>query len=240
MRVQLQPAYILHQRAYRDTSLLLELFTAEHGRVSLVAKGVRRRSRGGSSAALLQPFIPLLLSFSGRHELKTLTHVEAAAAGRILRGERLYSALYLNELLVRLLHRHDPHPTLFAAYSEALDHLQDAGSVDPVLRRFELGLLEELGYSLSLSVEGLSGDPLREEGWYLLDPEYGLVRAPAGASPAYPGADLLAMGCGEFAGPAGRTAKRLMRQALALHLGPEPLKSRELFRARWRDDSAAE
>ncbi len=230
MRVQLQPAYILHQRPYRDTSALLEVFTAEQGRISLVGKGVRRRSRGGSSAALLQPFTPLLLSFSGRSELRTLTQVEAAGAARVLRGEYLYSGLYLNELLVRLLHKNDPHPALFAAYGEALDTLQAGGVMDSVLRRFELGLLDELGYSFSLSEEGHRGAPLRPEAWYVFEPDVGLVEAPPGASPAYPGADLLALAEGDFSGPAAQTAKRLMRAALAVHLGSAPLRSRELFR----------
>ena len=119
MRVALQPAYVLHSRPYRDSSALVEMFTAEHGRLSLVARGARNRGRKGSLSSLLQPFIPLLISFSGRAELKTLGKLEAAGGGRTLRGERLYSGLYMNELLVRLLHRQDAHPRLFAAYGEA-------------------------------------------------------------------------------------------------------------------------
>jgi DNA repair protein RecO (recombination protein O) len=116
MRVNLQPAYILHSRPYRDSSVILEVFTPEHGRISALARGARRKSRGGSAAALLQLFTPLLLSFSGRGELKTLTAREAAGTAVSLRGDRLYSGLYVNELLVRLLHRYDPHPQLFVAY----------------------------------------------------------------------------------------------------------------------------
>jgi len=230
MRVQLQPAYILHQRPFRDTSSLLELFTAEHGRISLVGKGVRRRSRGGSSAALMQPFTPLLVSFTGLRELKTLTHVEAAGAAARLRGDRLYSAMYLNELLVRLLHRHDPHPTLFASYGDALERLGGEHSLADILRRFELNLLAELGYSFSLSEDGRSGEPLDAGLCYLYDVELGLVTAPRGTRGAFSGADLLAIGRGEFSGPAGPAAKRLMRLALAEQLGPAPLRSRELFR----------
>lgn len=232
MRVQLQPAYILHQRAYRDTSLLLELFTAEQGRISLVARGVRRRARGGSAASLLQAFTPLLVSFSGRQELKTLTHVEVAASAPTLRGEFLYSAMYLNELLMRLLHRHDPLPRLFADYSEALRQLHEGRALDTVLRGFELGLLDELGYSFSLGVEGRNGTPLEPDRQYVLDPEHGLAEALPGAAPVHPGADLLAINRGDFSGSAARTAKRLLREALAVHLGPEPLRSRELFRGR--------
>ncbi|RLQ21502.1 DNA repair protein RecO [Seongchinamella sediminis] len=235
MRVHLQPAYILHRRPYRDSSLILEVFCAEHGRLSLVSKGARRRSRGGSSSALLQPFVPLLLSFSGRSEMKTLTQLEAAGPPFALRGERLFSGMYLNELLVRLLHRHDPHPRLFARYGNALAELSAEGGIEATLRRFELGLLDELGYHLSLAEDGLSGEGLEPGGWYHYEPDHGLVPGMPGtdpARPAYAGADLLALARGEFDGPASATARRLLRQVLALHLGDAPLKSRDLFRGR--------
>jgi DNA repair protein RecO (recombination protein O) len=235
MRVNLQPAYILHHRPYRDSSLILEVFSAEHGRMSLVSKGARRRSRGGSNAALLQPFVPLLLSFSGRSEMKTLTQVEAAGSAPDLRGERLFSAMYINELMMRLLHRHDPHPQLFALYGATLGDLASTDQIDGILRRFELALLDELGYRFSLVQDGLSGDPLGPDNWYCFHPEHGLVETVAGsdpAQPAYIGEDLLALSRGEFGGQARVTARRLMRQVLAVHLGDAPLKSRDLFRGR--------
>ncbi len=235
MRAALQPAFILHHRPYRDTSLLLEVFTPEQGRLSLVGKGVRRRSRGGSSAALLQAFTPLLLSFSGRSELKTMTAVEAAGPALPLRGERVYSGMYMNELLVRLLHRYDPHPRLFAAYGQALESLVEAPVVDAVLRRFELNLLDELGYSIDLSVAGDTGEPVREDGWYGYEPDRGLVARrdlAETAAPAYAGEDLLQLAGGDFGGSALRTAKRLLRQVLSEHLGQTPLKSRDLFKGR--------
>lgn len=234
-RVNLQPAYILHSRAYRDTSLILETFTAEHGKLSLVAKGARRKARGGSTAALLQPFAPLLLSFTGKSEMKTLTHVEAAAARIVLRKEQLYAAMYVNEILMRLLHRHDPHPMLFAGYGEVLQELGDDAALEPVLRRFELRLLDELGYGFSLTNDGASGDRVVEDGWYHFHPESGLVRTLQGADPAHPaynGYSLLAIAEGDFSGDSLVTARRLLRQALAQYLGDTPLKSRELFRGR--------
>ena len=237
MRVALQPTYVLHSRPYRDSSAILEVFTAEQGRLSLVGKGARRRARGGSTAALLQPFRPLLVSFSGRAEMKTLTQVEPAGAALSLRGERLYSGLYVNELLVRLLHRHDPHPALFALYGETLAELAVAPLVDQALRKFEFSLLQDLGYSFELSVDGRTGDLLRGDAWYHYHPDLGLVErlgAADVAQPAYCGADLLAMAEGRFEGNARSTAKRLMRQALAVHLGDAPLKSRDLFRAQSR------
>lgn len=232
MRVKLQPAYILHSRPYRDSSALIEAISAEYGRISLVAKGARRRSRGGSASALLQPFIPLLLSFSGRGELKTLTATEAAGSAVVLRGEDLFSAMYVNELLVRLLHRDDAHPRLFAIYGQTLEALSGQYPVGGVLRRFELSLLDELGYGFELDRDGATGEVLQADGWYHLDPDRGLVAqlgAPDPSRPAYAGADLLAMAGGELDGEVRLTAKRLLRQALAAHLGGLPLKSRDLF-----------
>ena len=233
--VALQPSYVLHSRPYRDTSALLEVFTAEQGRISMVARGARRRTRGGSGSALLQPFNPLLLSFSGRAELKNLGATESAGTPRQLRGQRLFSGLYLNELLVRLLHRHDPHPQLFAAYGATLDALAGSEPVDDILRQFEFTLLGELGYGFSLDVDGLSGAAVLPDHWYHYHPDWGLVARDAGADPAQPafaGTELLAMAAGGFGGQARGTAKRLLRQVLAVHLGEAPLRSRELFRTR--------
>ena len=149
MRVQLQPAFVLHSRPYRDSSALLEVLTSEFGRISLVAKGARRSVRGRSNGAILQPFIPLLLSFSGRAELKTVTGSEVAGDVVSLKGERLFSGIYLNELLIRLLHRNDTHPNLFIAYADAIATLGGERSMDDTLRQFEFILLEELGYGCS-------------------------------------------------------------------------------------------
>lgn len=233
MRVNLQPSYILHSRPYRDSSALLEIFTAEYGRISLVARGSRRKTRGGSASALLQAFTPLLLSFSGRADLKNLTATEPVRSVLRLRGERLFSGMYVNELLVRLLHRHDPHPQLFAAYGQTLEALAGKVAVDTVLRHFEFTLLHELGYSIDLSVDGRSGEPVQDGLWYHYHADFGLMLQNDIVDPAQPvfaGADLLAMAAGEFGGPARLTAKRLLRQALAAQLGDAPLKSRDLFR----------
>jgi len=215
---------------------LLEVLTAEYGRLSLVARGARRKARGGSSgSALLQPFIPLLLSFSGRAELKSLTAKEAAGKLHELRGERLFSAMYVNELLVRLLHRHDPHPQLFAAYTEALQALSREDEVDTTLRHFEFKLLDELGYSFDLALDADSGERVQAHLWYHYIPDLGLVAKADATDPsrsAYAGADLIIMAGGQFGGSVRVTAKRLLRQALAGHLGDAPLRSRELFRTR--------
>jgi len=232
MRVSMQPAFILHSRPYRDTSLLLEALTAEYGRLSLVARGARRRARGGSANALLQPFTPLLLSYSGRSDLKTLTGTETAGGAPKLHGKRLFSGLYLNELLMRLLHRHDAHPRLFVAYAQALTGLERTVATEGVLRRFELALLEELGYAFDFGIDAYSGDPVAPGELYHYEPGCGMV--PAGVaenSPrrGYSGAELLAMAAGELGGPTRSACKNLLREVLAAHLGARTLHSRELF-----------
>lgn len=234
MRVNLQPAYVIHSRPYRDSSALLDVFTAEYGRIGLVARGTRRPSRRGSGAALLQPFIPLLVSFSGRTELKTLVATEAAQSGFELHKERVFSGMYINELLVRLLHRNDAHPALFSAYDQALKALAGDELVDTVLRRFEYQLLDELGYHFDLGTEGVSGQPVQPTRVYRYERGVGLVgsrNVSDSDGAVYAGAELLSMAAGDFGGSARAAAKRLLREALAEHLGDAPLRSRELFRA---------
>ena len=136
---------------------------------------------------------------------------------------------------MRLLHRHDANPRLFAAYGDTLQSLSQSPTVEAVLRRFELGLLEELGYGFSLTTEGRYGDAVEPGGWYHFEPDVGLVAGARSDNPSVPsfsGVDLLAMSRGEFGGEARLAARGLLRQALAAQLGDAPLKSRDLFRTR--------
>jgi DNA repair protein RecO (recombination protein O) len=233
-RVQLQPSFLLHRRPFRDSSQLLEVFSLEYGRVSLVARGVSRRRRGGALASLLQPFRPLLLSYAGRGELATLTGAEAA--GNKLAaptGERLFSALYINELLTRLLHRHEAHAALFAAYGRTLEALSSKDPVAAALRRFELELLDELGYGVELERESRSGMSLEPGTLYRVDPEIGVCEAVEVRErdrELFGGEALLAIAQGRVDGPFASDAKRLTRLLLAPHLGTEPLRSRMFFR----------
>src|SRR5690554_2793287 len=130
-----EPAYVIHRRSWRETSLLVDLFTLNHGRMSVVARG----ASGNKSPlkAQLQPFQPLMLSWVGRSDLKTLTDVDVRDGQALHRTVSLYSGLYLNELIQRVLPQADPHPTLFAAYIEALGQLAQTSDVEPVLRKFE-------------------------------------------------------------------------------------------------------
>lgn len=205
----------------------------EFGRVSLVARGVSRRRRGGALASLLQPFRPLLLSYAGRGDLATLTGAEAAGELAAPTGERLFSALYINELLTRLLHRHEAHATLFAGYGRTLEALASTDPLAAALRCFELELLNELGYGIDLERESHSGLSLEPATLYRVDPEIGVCEAVEVRErdrELFRGEALVAIAQGQVDGPFSRDAKRLTRLLLAPHLGTEPLRSRMFFR----------
>ncbi len=223
----LEPAYVLHRRPYSNSSLLVELFGPQSGRVVAVARGAQR----GASAGMLQPFRPLLVQVAGKGEVKTLAAAEARGRAFALAGRRLYCGLYLNELLLRLVGREDPCLELFAAYGAALSELSGEGEEDQVLRRFEVRLLQALGFGLLLDREPESGAAVQPERWYAYRVEHGpsAVADPHGAP--IRGRTLLALAAGgSLTGDGRREARDLMRRILDHHLGGRPLKSRELFR----------
>jgi DNA repair protein RecO (recombination protein O) len=226
-RVSLQPAYVLHRRPYRESSLLVETFTAEHGRVGLMAKGAKR----GRLQAVLQPFQPVLVSWSGRGELRTLTGAETHGPVPKLPGRLLFSGFYLNELLLKLLQREDPHPELFARYGESLATL--AADEEWALRLFERDLLRELGYGLALEHDA-AGEPLDSLALYHYQAEQGaiLVSRPLAGQLTLHGSSLLALcGMAEPDALARRETKRLLRAMLAIYLNGRVLESRALYRS---------
>ncbi|NNM58220.1 MAG: DNA repair protein RecO [Legionellales bacterium] len=169
----LEPAYILHYRPYRETSLLLELLTEKHGRISAIAKGARaKRSMWKGVLSLANP---LLVSCVGRHDLLTLTHAELNGRPVSLQGNALFSLFYLNELLMYLLHRFDPHPRLYAYYAQTLVAMEYATQIEIPLRFFEWMLLQELGYGLSIDKLAATGEPIDVNAHYQVDPEYGVM-----------------------------------------------------------------
>ncbi|MDE1961573.1 MAG: DNA repair protein RecO [Xanthomonadaceae bacterium] len=174
-RVEAQPAFVLHARAWRETSLLLDVLSRDYGRVGLVARGVRS-AHSRTPRSLLQPFAPLQLGWSGRGELGTLHAAEAAGAALPLAGESLLCALYVNELVVRLAPRHDPHPGVFAAYLQTLARLAQGAAAAWTLRRFERDLLAHLGYGLLLDTDADSGERLEADTDYAYRLEQGPVR----------------------------------------------------------------
>ncbi len=218
-----QPAFILHSRAYRESSALVDFLTPQ-GRLRAVLRGAR-----GKAGTLARPFVPVEVEFRGRGELKNVGRLEAAGIPRWLHGEALFSGLYLNELILRLLPAEDPHPVLFEHYAATLEALAAGRALEPLLRAFEWRLLDELGYGFALGVD-LNGQPVVPHQLYRLLPDAGLEPVHLLQPGLFQGAELLAMAEADWTAPGAlAAAKRLMRQALAPHLGGRPLVSRELF-----------
>jgi len=232
MRIDLQPAYVLHTRPFRDTSLLVDFFTQDYGRVTLVAKGARNAKQ--RQRYFLQPFSPLSISWQGKGELKTLIGVDAPSTSLALEGRFLYSGFYANELLVYLLPDNDEVEDIYHLYGSLLMSLQQKLSLEPTLRKFEFSLLSCLGYGIGFEFESAEGAPIERDKFYHFSPDVGFilnqeVNAREGnvfqgqyllniASQAYPDAATL------------QVAKKISRSAFSLCLQGKPIKSRELFR----------
>lgn len=228
-RVSGEPAFVLHSHPYKETSLIVDLFTREHGRVALVAKGAKRphsKLRGA-----LQTFQPLSVSWSGKGEVRTLTAAEWVGGLLPLERSALLCGFYLNELLVKLLAREDPHPALFDHYVATLNELAHDEPAPIVLRRFERALLMETGVGGDFSICRGSGQPVQPEGSYVVDPELG--PRPALASDVWPrvsGRTLLDMERGDYTDPATQAqSKLLMRFLLGHHLAGVPLNTRQIL-----------
>ncbi len=231
-RVQLEPAFLLHQRDYRDSSRIVECFSRGHGRVCLFAKGVRRP--GGALAAVLQPFLPLLISWSGPGDGGTLTGAEMVGAPVRLPARALMSGFYLNELLLKLLGREDPFPDVYEAYTLALEELRATPAAARALRLFEKRLLEALGVGLDYAHLAGGGAPLDADAYYHVHAEQGVVAAPPGADPGrgYRGRELLSLAAEELTDAASlASAKRLLRAALEAPLDGRELATRGVARA---------
>ncbi len=228
-RVDGQAAYVLHLHPYSETSLVVDVFTRDHGRVPLLARGARRPR--SAMRGMLMSFQPLELGWFGGGEVKTLARAEWLGGMPLLGGRCLLLGYYLNELLLKMLPREDAHSALFDAYASALRALAAGGADAPELRRFEKTLLKELGYGLTLDVEMETGQPVVPEGEYTYLIERGPVRrVDAGDTAAVCGKTLLDMAADDYADPRTRLESRqLMRQLIAHHLGGKPLQSRRVF-----------
>jgi len=227
-----QPAYLLHTYPYRETSLVAEIYTRDAGRVALIARGARRPR--SALRGVLMAFQPLLLGWSGKAELKTLHKAEWQGGYLPLRGLSLICGFYLNELLLKLLPREDPHERLFEAYADALAQLPHAQDHAAVLRRFERVLLRELGYGLVLDREVVGGTPIEPATRYCYVPERGPV--PAGMAAAQSGVELagqtlIDMAVDHYADPQTvQQSKALMRALINHCLGRQTLHTRQLLR----------
>lgn len=229
--VLLERAFVLHRRPFRNTSQLVDCLTRAHGRAGLVARGSRRAQSG--QRALLQPFVPLRLSWVRRGELGRLIHVEAESASYELRGDRLLAGFYANELVLRLLARGDANSDVFSCYSECLKALAGEVGIARALRLFELALLRALGYGLELERDVQSGEPLQSDWSYVFEAEHGPRRelGTAAGSGAFRGKDLISLREQVLDDSDSlQAAKHLLSRTLNAYLGDRPLKSRNVFR----------
>ncbi|NOX70984.1 MAG: DNA repair protein RecO [Gammaproteobacteria bacterium] len=220
----------MHHRPFRDTSRILDVLTREHGRISVIARGAR--SAKSRLRGILRPFMPLSLSWFMRSELGTLTGADMDGKAVQLTGDALMSGYYINELLLKLLHRHDPQPEIFDAYAATVKHLSADSDVAPLLRQFEMELLRLLGYALSLDHDSQSHQPLQAEQHY----EYRADQGPVAAADrtgtmVFSGRQLGAIRRQEFSNADTLScASRLLRNVIAHRLDGKELNSRKVLR----------
>lgn len=231
MKVDHQAAFLLHSVPYRETSLVVDLFTRDYGRVAAVAKGARRPH--SSLRGVLLQFQPLAAGWTGRQELRTLTAAHWVGGMASPQGDALLCAFYLNELLMKLLPREDPHPGLYEAYVQALLDLGEGAPLDDTLRRFEWVLLRETGYAPDLSCD-VADEPIDSERFYRWRPSAGFVAADPGAlgstAGLISGETLQSLAAGNFESARARTqAKYLTRAILAHHLDGATLNTRQIL-----------
>lgn len=226
-RTLLQPAYVLHQRSFRETSLIVESFTRDHGRVAMVARGAKSaRSRWRN---VLQPFRPLLISWIQKRELGTLTAADQVASPPALQGQALFCGLYLNELLMRLLHRSDPQVEVFERYRHLLGELASGAAPQPLLRVFEKHLLEAIGYAMLLDREHAGGEAIQAQYWYEYRPDRGAVRRAGPGKDLISGQALLDLHSERLSPDNLPQLRHLMRRVIGYHLGGKPLASWSLL-----------
>jgi len=228
--VLLEPAYVLHLRPYRNTSLIVECLTGRFGRQTLIAQGARRPQ--SHQRSLLQAFSPLLLSWVRRGEIGRLTHVEAAGRYGALAGDGLLAAYYLNELLLRLVPRGDQNEQILSCYSSCLDQLSEPGGVARALRLFELDLLSALGVGIDLERDFQSGEPIEPDREYLFEHESGLTATRTGTTmTSYRGQHLISLREHRLDDAASlSSARHLLGRILHGQLGERPLKTRVVAR----------
>lgn len=227
-----QPGFVLHSYPYKETSLIIDLFTREHGRVALVAKGAKRPH--SQLRGVLQTFQPLSTGWTGKAELRVLTGAEWVGGMLPLEKTALLCGFYLNELLVKLLARDDPHPRLFDHYVATLNQLAHHEPAPIVLRKFERALLKETGVAADLGRCTATRQPVLAEALYVVDPERGpRPERAADAAPRIPrvcGKTLLDMEREDYADPVTQAqSKQLMRFLLAHHLAGAPLNTRQIL-----------
>ena len=230
-RINNEPGFILHTYPFKETSVVAEVFTRSHGRVALIARGARRPT--SAMRGLMQPFTPLLLSWFGKSELKTLHAAEWQGGLIAPQGRALMCGFYLNELLLRLLARGDAHEQLYDRYVGTLDQLAGEGITDyeRILRHFEKNLLAEIGYGATFDIDADSGAPIDPDARYVFQPERGALRENGQPGCPVSGQTLIDLAASRFERPATLVeAKSLMRTLINHTLGAKPLYTRQLLR----------
>jgi len=231
-RINNETVFILHTYPFKETSVVAEVFTRGHGRVALIARGARRPA--SALRGLMQPFTPLLLSWFGKSDLKTLHGAEWQGGLIAPQGRALMCGFYLNELLLRLLARGDAHELLYDRYVGTLDLLAGETCItdfERILRRFEKNLLSEIGYGATFDIEADSGAPIDPAGRYVFQPERGALRAIGQPGCPVSGQTLIDLAADRFEQPATLAeAKALMRSLINHTLGAKPLYTRQLLR----------
>ena len=231
-RINNEPGFILHTYPFKETSVVAEVLTRSHGRMALIARGARRPA--SALRGLMQPFTPLLVSWFGKSELKTLHAAEWQGGLMAPQGRALMCGFYLNELLLRLLARGDAHELLYDRYVDTLEQLAgEACSTDyeRILRHFEKNLLSEIGYGATFDVDADDGTPIEPAVRYVFQPERGALRARGQPGCPVSGQTLIDLAAGRFERPATLVeAKSLMRALINHTLGTKPLYTRQLLR----------
>jgi DNA repair protein RecO (recombination protein O) len=234
IRVSDEPAFVLHSIPYKETSLILDVFTRQHGRMALIAKGAKRPH--STLRPVLQRFQPLLVSWSGKSELRTLTKSEWVGGMPSLVGDALLCGFYLNELLVKFLAREDEYEKLYDRYAEtinALSVLEESKGLEEILRPFELSLLQETGYAAALDRCVETNEAPIHDGQYVYQPEKGVRPVQVDDPSHWPvlsGRSLLAIAVGDFSDPVTLSeSKQLMRFLLGLHLQDQVLTTRQIL-----------
>ncbi|MDA1342388.1 MAG: DNA repair protein RecO [Proteobacteria bacterium] len=223
--VHSQPAYILHQQNYRESSLIIDALTRDFGRISLIAKGVRKAK--SKTAGVLRPFVALSLSYLGKSDLRTLTDAEMLDQTKELPGLSLYCGFYINELVCNFLHKDDPHPVVFQDYQDCLKQLALGLHIEAALRMFELKLMDNIGYGVQLDYDLRHERPIVTNKQYMFTKDDGLIEDVNGQ---FSGSALLAMQQRQFDEPdVLSVAKLLMRAVIDSHLQGKQLKSRSVI-----------
>ena len=231
-RVNLEPAFVLHTRAFKETSLLVDLFTKNLGRINVVAKGARKPK--SPLRSVLTPASLFAVSFSGKTELKNLNACELLNHYSLSMPVSFNSIVYVNELLIKATEKEDPHEEIFNQYQllcEGLSNKKESIEIEVLLRSFELVLLQELGYGIDLSFESISGNQIKPKDKYIFDPSLGFTKLQTDSiksNGVFLGKDILNFSNGDLSEKDSRMAsKQIMRLALDHHLGNKSLNIRK-------------